>query len=202
MKDPAVPAFQNDKAKKSSIIFLAVFADRYLEQICTDSSVDGSIMNGVAWRRLSAFGEDLDGQKLAQPRVFDINAASSVGKPPKLLFSKEVLIGTELHIRHGSAVELRNVTWPVTNRRVSQSQLGRPSLDGLGLNTCEILAAAADCFGGTFDEERLLGAVDQYRTGLVSGVMEGGFHADHGEKEGEEDENTDVYCDIGEQSDP
>lgn len=41
---------------------------------------------------------------------------------------------------------IRNLKWLVTEQRVADPLLGRPVLEDLGLNTRDLLAAAADRF--------------------------------------------------------
>lgn len=106
-----------------------------------------------------------------------------------------------IHTRHGSAVKLRHIKWFVEDRSVSKFLLRRSLQDGLGPTTCDKLATAADCFRETVDTERLLEVVDQYGASRLPREMEGVFHADGGEREGKDDENTDMCCDIWEDSD-
>lgn len=54
----------------------------------------------------------------------------------------------------------------------------RPVLDERRLNTCELLATAADCFTGSVDAEPLLRCIDGHSTGRVSRITDGMSHAD------------------------
>lgn len=57
-------------------------------------------------------------------------------------------VDTELHILRGSALTLRVIRWLVPDQTVSEPSLGRPVLEFLGLNTRDILAAAAEKHSG------------------------------------------------------
>ncbi len=60
-------------------------------------------------------------------------------------------MNVHMHIIHGTALTLRNVTWYVTKQAMDEPLLGLPVLEALGLNTKDILAGASDRFNGTID---------------------------------------------------
>lgn len=186
-----------EKRSQSSIIFTAVFGSKYRDQVCADNGADGNILDKETLRRIIAAGVDASVEELSQPRVFDMAAANADGASAKLVCTKSVSVDTELHIRHGTTLRLRNLKWLVTDQRVSDPLLGRPILEALGLNTRDLLAAAADQFCGSVDAERLVGSVTNTGDGRLSRVMEGVFHADGGEEgDGNEDDNGE-WCDVG-----
>lgn len=90
-------------------------------------------------------------QEPARPQVVEIAASLPDGKPISLICNKVVTVYTELQIRHASALTLRGTRWLVTDQTVGDPLRGRPTLEVLGLNTRNILAAAAEKHSGTVD---------------------------------------------------
>lgn len=197
----AVPDYETDMAEESYTLFSTIFRGQYYEHIWADNGVDTNTMDDVTLPCICCSWADLSVQGLAQPRGFDMTSDASDAKPAKLLCSKEVVFDTKLYMRHSVALKSRNAAWPVTSQRVSKPLSGRFILEGLGLNTLEILATAADRFVSTADLECLLGTVDQHRAGRVSLVLEEIFHADNQRIEEEKNEITDLYWNIGKESD-
>lgn len=196
----ASPSVSIGKNPQSSILFTAVFGSKYRNQVCADNGADTNILDNATLRRIMASGVDLEVETLAQARVFDMAAVNADGASARLTCKHSVSIDTELHIRHGSTLRLRNLKWLVTDQRVTDPLLGRPILEALGLNTRELLAAAADQFCGSVDAERLIGAITDTGDGRVSRVMEGVFHADGGEDVEEDQDNDGEWCDIGDET--
>jgi len=94
-------------------------------------------------------------------------------------------------------VTLRGVRWLVTEQAVGDPLLGRPVLEVLGLNTRNILAAAAEKYSGTVDVAALLDETDAAaQVSKVSRILEGVFHADGGADDADLDEN-DGWLDLG-----
>lgn len=109
---------------------------------------------------------------------------------PTQVCSRAVTIDTDLLIRHGSALTERNMRWIVTNQIVDEPLLGRPLLEALGLNTREILAAAADKHHGQVDVSTLCQQyIDLQPDGRIARVLEGFFHADGGFDDSDLDED-------------
>lgn len=54
----------------------------------------------------------------------------------------------KLHIRHGTSLMSRNVSWYVTTQFLSEPLLGRPVLEAIGMNTSNILTTAANKYNG------------------------------------------------------
>ncbi len=75
--------------------------------------------------------------------------------------------------------------------------LGRPLLEALGLNTRNILAAAAEKLSGAVDVSTLLGTNPEvYQDRRISRVLEGVYHADGGSDDADLDDN-DGWLDLG-----
>ena len=101
------------------------------------------------------------------------------GQPATLTFKQVVTVDTELYIRHGTALTLRGMKWLVTDQTVGDPLLGRPVLEALGLNTRNILAAAAVKQSGEVDVPSLFDSTPT-PSGKVARILEGVFHANGG----------------------
>jgi hypothetical protein len=106
---------------------------------------------------LVAKGAKMSVSKFEIPRKYGL-AASTSGAGDEIFVECDTLaiLTTSLHIRHGSTLTIRNVSWYVAKQQVPEALLGRPILEALGLNTKELLAAACDRFNGVADAEQLL----------------------------------------------
>lgn len=107
----------------------------------------------------------------------------------------------DVHIRHGSALKLRQLRWVVSSQRVPEPLLGRPVLEFLGLNTADILATAADRAAGVIDTRGICDTDEDNSVGRISRVLDGLYHA-----EGEDGSDTDYlrytdWCDLGNEDD-
>lgn len=112
--------------------------------------------------------------------------------PP--ICTKVLTIDTELHIRHGSALTLRRVRWLVTDQTVGELLLGRPVLKKLGLNTRDILAAAAEKHSGVVDLYDVLYSKPEPK-GKVSRILEGFYHS-HGGADDADLDDKDGWLDL------
>lgn len=104
-------------------------------------------------------------------------------------------MNTELHIRHGTALTLRNVRWLVTDQTVGEPLLGRPVLEELGLNTRNTLAAAAEKYSGVVDMHGIL-YNKQEPKGKVAHILEGVYQYEGGADDADLDDN-DGWLDLG-----
>lgn len=88
-------------------------------------------------------------------------------------------MNVEMHVRHGSTLMLRNLAWMITKQPMAEPLLGRPTVEVLGHNTKEILAATSDRLHGDI----YIGAalLDNEEGGTISRVLyDGVFHSDKG----------------------
>lgn len=193
---PCLPALELNEGE-SSILFTALFEKIFRGQECADNGTDGNIMDPRNLRAIQATGADIEVENLGRPRVFEMGAATTDGNRAILTCARTLSVHTELQIRHGSALVLRNLKWLVTNQPVADPLLGRPVLEVLGLNILALLAAAAGKFSGDIDVECLIGYFDEKGDGCLSRVMEGVFHSDGGEEAEEGEETQGEWCDIG-----
>lgn len=136
--------------------------------------------------------------KLPGPRTFDVAANLPDGNPASLTCSKIVTVDTKLHIRHGTALTLRGVRWLVTDQAVGDPLLGRPVLEALGLNTRNILAAAAEKHSGEVSVSALFSS-ETSSCGEVSRILEGVLLAD-GRGDDADLDDDDGWLDMGPES--
>lgn len=113
---------------------------------------------------------------------------------------KTVCINTELKIRYRFTLVLRILRWLITKQSLSDPLLGCLLLEALGLNTRQLLAAAADIFASSMDAERLVGTSAEKEDCRISLVMEGVFHADGGQHAEEGNYTREDWRDIGNQA--
>lgn len=88
-------------------------------------------------------------------------------------------IGTELHIRHGPALEMHGMRCIVTDHIVRNPLLGRPILETLGLNTRDIMVAAPEKYSGVVDVHDLLNPKHELK-GKDARILEGLLHSSCG----------------------
>lgn len=154
---------RNNHVEESLVLFSAMFADRYRKHVCVNIGADGIIIKAVILSWITAVEADHGIQKLNVPRVFDMIAAGSDGKALELVCLNEVLIDIELQIPHRIALKFCYVRLLVVEQLLSEPLLGRPILKSSGLSTREMLATVAYRLDETFDAERLVESVVQYR---------------------------------------
>ena len=197
---------KNDGAKRAtdtmdeearSVVFTATFGDRHRANICADTCSDDNILDKHMLLQFKKAGVEYALEDLARPRTFDMAADLPNGKRASITCDQVVTVDTELHIRHGSALVLRGVRWLVTDQAVGDPLLGRPLLEALGLNTRDILAAAAERHSGVVDVSTFFGTgSDHSPSGKVARILEGVFHADGGADDADLDED-DGWLDMG-----
>lgn len=69
---------------------------------------------------------------------------------------KPVSFNTELHIRNGKALLIRNLKWLIAVDPVDEYVLGRRVMEALGLDSKKVLEALSDRYQGTVDEGEVL----------------------------------------------
>ena len=196
-KDGAKRTTDTNREDSTSVVFTATFGERHRASVCADTCSDDNILDLNILRDFKKAGVEHTLEDLIRPRTFYMAANLPDGKPAALTCKQVVTVDTELHIRHGSALTLRGVRWLVTNQAVGDPLLGRPILEALGLNTRDILAAAAEKHAGVVDVAALFGAGSYHKPrGKVARILEGVYHADGGADDADLDEN-DGWLDLG-----
>lgn len=141
---------------ESSIVFRAVLCELHHETVCDDNGADGNIMDEATLRWITSTGTHVDVRKLPHPPVFDMTAVNPNGAKATMVCKEEVSIDIELHIRHGTALNMRNLKWLITAQHLSEPLLGRPILEALELNTRDLLTSAFDRLAGNANTESLV----------------------------------------------
>lgn len=91
---------------------------------------------------------------------------------------KTTCADTELQIRNGSSLLVRELSWFIIYQKVTQPLLDWPIQEPLGLNSRELLAAAVAKCIGCVDAQKVLLANDNHHDGRVSRFTEGICQAD------------------------
>lgn len=175
------PYMSHNNSEELSIVFEAMFANKLRANVCADNEADGNVMDTLTRKELEVTGTDITVQKLNRPPVFEMAAALANGECAFLNSKITVSVYIEQKIRHGAVLVSRNVIWLVTEQSVAERLLGRLLLEALGLNTRELLAAAADRFARSIYSERLVGTFANKGDGRVSRIMEGVLYPHGGE---------------------
>ena len=105
---------------------------------------------------------------------------SKQGEDISIEYEREVMVTTELLIRHGRSLKIRNMKWLVSTQELSEPLLGRLVLETLGTNTERLIASASDAFEGSADADTLLEGDEQPTGSLARLIASGIFHSDHG----------------------
>lgn len=134
-------------------------------------------------------------------RILYMAAALLNGKQAEIKSRRVANIDTSLHIRHGTSLTLRNLQWTITDQTVGEPLLGGPVLEALGLNSREMLAAAAHKYSGSVDASLLPTLHTTHGTGRISRVMEGIYHEDGGEDESDAVHDGTPWCELGPETD-
>lgn len=85
----------------------------------------------------------------------------------------------------------------VTDQHVTDSLLGRPLQEALGLNTRDLLVAAADRFVCCVETEKVLNSADTRGESRVSHVIKGVYHVDNEETVEDTTFEEEELCGIG-----
>lgn len=108
---------------------------------------------------------------------------------------RAVIVDTQLHIRHGSALMLLGLRWIAASQAVGESLLGRPFLKRLALDYQNVLATASDRLGGTMDVSYIVCDRSDFINARIGRVLDGVFHADGGTNDADLDED-DGWLDL------
>ena len=186
---------------KSSVIFSATFCKKVRPTVCADIGADATLMGRAMLEQIKKAEIDLQLEKLTPPRTFNMAARDPDGSATTICYDKAATIGTQLHIRHGSARIVRGLRWLFTRQTVGEPLLGRPVLEVLGLHCHKVLAAAVDRLGGIVDVSALVGNQSDFVSGRIGRVLDGVFHADGGAGDADLDD-SDGWHDLGPEDPP
>lgn len=181
---------------KSSVLFTATYGGKVQEILCADNGSDMNLMGADLLKRIQTNGGKVVVTKFKNPLLYSMAANLDDGKSARISCTRRAVMDTELHIRHGKTLVLKNLKWMVTDQQVDEPLLGRPVLEALGLNTSDILAAAADKQHGIFDAAQFEDD-NEVSGGRVARTMYTGvFHSDGGDDE--HNDGNDDWLDFGE----
>lgn len=90
-------------------------------------------------------------EQLKTARNYSMAATTISGTESIIKCFQVVRLDFELHIRHGTALVLRNCRWLVTNQKVGEPPIGRSLFEYLRLNTREIFSVVEERYAGVFD---------------------------------------------------
>ncbi len=136
----------------NSVIMKAIFAEKEDQCVFEDGGSDINIMPADLLARLSSAGAKMEVSMFKHARKFSLAAASNASKDPMYITcDRQVTLNTQLCIRHGKSLMLRNVHWYFAVEDVDEPHLGRPLLEALVLNTKKMLEAACDRHEGDVD---------------------------------------------------
>ena len=168
---------------KDDTRFFSIFQGKVREILCGDG---GSIINLLpkdALQKLIDEGADIDVTEFPKPRIFKGPIATdNSGNHLKILCDRMVVIPyIRIDCRHGTWLNLRNSQWMVPVAPANEALLGRPTLKALGLNTSQVMRAAANRYHGDIDFSELVPDVD-YEEGTIARIIQddGIYHSDRG----------------------
>ncbi|CAN8076723.1 unnamed protein product [Agarophyton chilense] len=99
------------QAKDSTVLFTATLDEKFRTTVCADIGSATTLMDTSTLERARKAGVDASVVKLVPPRKFEMAAKNPDGSPTIIECTHAATIDTELHIRHGSALVLRNLRW-------------------------------------------------------------------------------------------
>lgn len=143
-----------EEAKEFSSVFKTTFTHQHQADTCIDNGSDGNIADDHTVQAIVDAGADVEVKILKTPREFETAAHGPDGQKVELLCGKQALINTKLYVRHGSSLLLRKMKWIITTQKVGTPLLERLIQGVLGLNTRELLAAAASLFSKCVNAEK------------------------------------------------
>lgn len=145
-------------------------------------------MDTTLLKSVGSAGSKLMVEDVKPPLRFNLAVESKDGTLTSILFDKADTMDIDIHVRHGTALKVRNTRSLVSAQRVPAPLLGRPLLEYLGLNTAELLATATDKSVGVIDA-RYLSRIDRnIGTGRISRVLHGVFPTDGDEESDSSDD--------------
>lgn len=124
-------------------------------------------------------------ENLSKPRVFKMSACTMPGAQPTPICDRAAVIGTEVHISHETLLKLCRLRWFVSAQDVSETPLGHPILEALGIDTNKVSTAAAEKYSGSVYADALDINGSNYGSGRASRFLEGVLHMDDAENDDE-----------------
>lgn len=167
---------EKEQSQEDSAIINATFAGTVTRDTCADLGSDINLLPPDVLSVLISERADVNITVFNVPRQYGMAVQTSTeDKPIYVECDRSVTTTTELHIRHGTSLSLRNVTWLVAKQPTAEPLLNRPVLEALGLDARKALEAACDRYQGNVDVTELL-SEPAYREGTVACLMSSGMY--------------------------
>lgn len=181
-----------EKIDCHSALFSGTFANGAVEcEVLADQGSDTNLLSGKVWKLMKEAGYKSKVTHLVPPQVF--NSVTN----GEIVCHIKVEADVHLRIRHGSALVLRNVVWRVSGDNADDVIIGRPLLDGLGINNENMLAAACDRHNGVIDTSEMNQELNAQKDEKICSLIEEAVYHSAGGTDCDGLEEEDVYIDIG-----
>lgn len=154
-----------------TVLFAADFSGRVCETLCAYIGSYGNLMSAYLLNLIAKAGRYLKLESLKPPRRLCLSADAPDGFQAGLVYQKSAKMDVCIHLRHVTALKLRNTRWLVSEHRFPEPFLGRPFLELLGLNTSDISAIDSDRSEGLVDAKKLSEIDEQAREVRISRVL-------------------------------
>lgn len=152
-----------------------LFAGKIESILCADGGSDINLLPRRLFRCLLEKRADMKVRNYEKARRFPLAAVDKFVE-----CDRAVEMDTELLIRHGKSLMIRNLKWLVATENVEEPLLGRPIQEALGLNTKKIMEAACDRYNGLVDANDIL-EEQECSIGSVAKILTNGiFHSARG----------------------
>ena len=167
-----------DPADDNSTMIGASFAGAVNATLCADGGSDINLLPPSVFAQLLERRAHMRVTKYDKVRKFALAASNLF-----VTCDREISINTELHIRHGKSLMIRNLRWFVAVDTVDEPLLGRPIQEALGFNAKEILEAACDRFSGIVNAADIMND-DIYPDGSIARILSTGLYHPAGAEAG------------------
>lgn len=182
-----------DEIDSHSSLFTSTLVDGAVE--CVALADQGSDVNLMPQKVFQAYCSSVKDSKvvdLADPRTYN-----GVGGG-RISYNKKVTADITLRIGHASKLLLRNVEWYVSDEESEKILLSILLLEALGLNNKTLLKAACDRYNVVFDMTENMVEDEVPPCPSISAVREEGVFHISGSPYETENEEGDMYIDLGE----
>ena len=184
-----------------SALFSASFAKGAIEStVLADNGSDTNLMPPAVFKQLQEACPTLTVITLEPAHCFN-----PIGSGPQITCKKKAKADTQLRIRHGTKLMLRDVEWLIPEEETECTILGRPVLQAIGCDNRALLSAACDKHSGVINVPEALRKYQEdpsnKHNGTVAAMfsMQSGVHHSEGGLDGHDMlDDSDIYIDLGE----
>ena len=128
---------REERTELSSVHFNATIAHEYKTTVCADGGLDETMIDDHRVSDIRNSGAVIRIRPLEKEIVLNMAADAPGGTPTQIKYHSELTADTDIHVRHGSSLRIRNLRWLVTKKRLAEPLLGCPLLEALSLDTCK-----------------------------------------------------------------